>query len=88
MRRLFLSVSVLTLAPLAASAQSSDAAYCAELSTLANRYLTNGTAQGAGTPGIEVREATLACGKGDYAAGIPVLERKLRANGFTLPKRG
>jgi hypothetical protein len=28
------------------------------------------------------------CQRGDTAAGIPVLEQKLRDGGFTLPKRG
>ena len=27
------------------------------------------------------------CNKGNTAAGIPVLEKKLRTNGLTLPKR-
>lgn len=27
------------------------------------------------------------CAKGNYAAGIPVLEKKLRDARFTLPKR-
>ena len=32
-------------------------------------------------------EAIDDCNKGNTAAGIPVLEKKLRSNGFTLPKR-
>ena len=64
-----------------------DGAYCAALSTLANRYLVSGTGLGNGQPDLEVREATIACGAGQYARGIPVLERKLRAARFSLPKR-
>ena len=85
-RALFV-LSVLASVPLAASAQSDDGAYCAALSTLANRYLVSGTGNGNGQPDLEVREATIACNAGQYARGIPVLERKLRNGRFTLPKR-
>ena len=86
-RALFV-LSVLASVPLAASAQSDDAAYCASLSALANRYLVSSTGNGNGQPDLEVREATIACSaKGNFAAGIPVLERKLRDGRFTLPKR-
>ena len=85
--RPLLVFSCAALAPLAASAQSDDGAYCAALSALANRYLVSGTGLGNGQPDLEVREATIACAAGQYARGIPVLERKLRAARFTLPKR-
>ena len=85
-RALFV-LSVLASVPLAASAQSDDSAYCAALSTLANRYLVSGTGNGNGQPDLEVREATIACNAGQYARAIPVLERKLRNGRFTLPKR-
>ena len=71
----------------AASAQSDDASYCATLSGLANKYLVSGTSQGNGSPDLDTRAAINDCNKGNYARGIPVLERKLRSNGFTLPKR-
>ncbi len=85
--RALLVLSVLASMPFAASAQSDDAEYCAALSVLANRYLVSGTGNGSGQPDLEVREATIACSAGQYARGIPVLERKLRAGRFTLPKR-
>ena len=85
--RAFLVLSLLASVPLAASAQSDDGAYCAALSTLANRYLVSGTGNGSGQPDLETREATIACGAGQYARAIPVLERKLRDARFTLPKR-
>jgi hypothetical protein len=85
--RMFLVLSSTALGPVAASAQSDDGAYCAALSTLANRYLVSSTGLGNGQPDLEVREATIACGAGQYARGIPVLERKLRDGRFTLPKR-
>ena len=85
-RALFV-LAVLASVPLAASAQSDDGAYCAALSMLANRYLVSGTGNGSGEPDLEVREATVACSAGQYARGIPVLERKLRDGRFTLPRR-
>jgi hypothetical protein len=62
-----------------------DASYCAELSALYRRYLGN-------TGERVIPDATAAvamdqCDKGNYAAGIPPLEKKLRDARFTLPKR-
>jgi hypothetical protein len=85
--RSVLAVPLLALLPLSASAQSVDAAYCAALTALANRYLVSSTGQGEGAPDLETRAASNDCAQGNFAAGIPVLERKLRSNGFTLPKR-
>ena len=87
MRRMLLLLLAVALLPVAASAQSDDGAYCAALSTLANRYLVAGTGNGSGAPDLETREAIIACGAGQYARGIPVLERKLRDARFTLPRR-
>jgi len=75
------------LSPLPAAAQGDDAAYCAQLAQLVTRYVANGTAQGAGTVDLDTKTAIDNCNKGNTAAGIPVLERKLRAGGFTLPRR-
>ena len=82
--RLFATAGI-AIAPSYAAAD--DAAYCAELAALANRYLVEGTTLGAGSVDLTTRSAILDCSKGNTAAGIPVLERKLRASGFTLPKR-
>ncbi len=69
----------------AARAQSDDAAYCAELSNLYRRYLGNvGERQ---FPDAAAAHAMNQCQKGNYAEGIPVLEKKLRDARFTLPKR-
>jgi hypothetical protein len=54
---------------------------------LANRYIAAGTSEGRSVVDLDTRAAIDDCGKGNTAAGIPVLERKLRANGFSLPKR-
>ena len=70
-----------------ALAQSDDAAYCAQLAALARRY----TGSAGGDGGLRTDFATMGaiddCNKGNTAAGIAVLEKKLRAQGFTLPKR-
>jgi hypothetical protein len=74
------------LLPFAASAQSDDAAYCAALSALATRYVAPSRDQGSAAD-VELNAAIDQCGGANRAAGIAVLERKLRNNGFTLPKR-
>jgi hypothetical protein len=84
-KRLVLSLLVLVLAPPgAADAQGDDAAYCAALSTLYRRYVQN-------SPGRQYdAEAAIAqddCRKGNTAAAIPILEKKLRESGFTLPEK-
>lgn len=70
-----------------ASAQADDAAYCAELGRLASRYTGSAGGDGRLSPELDTIEAIAECNKGNYAKGIPVLEKKLRANGFSLPKR-
>jgi hypothetical protein len=84
-KRILLSLFVLVLAlPSTADAQGGDAAYCAQLSTLYRRYVQN-------SPGREYdAEAAVAlddCQKGNTGAGIPILEKKLRESGFTLPEK-
>jgi len=82
-RTLLLLLALALMAPSAVLAD--DAAYCAELSSLYRRYLGN-------TGDRVIPDATAAvamnqCDKGNYAAGIPPLEKKLRDARFTLPKR-
>ena len=86
MIRKLLMLLVFALAlPGAADAQSDDAAYCAELSALYRRYLGNiGERQ---FPDVAASVAMEDCQKGNTAAGIPVLEKKLLNARFTLPKR-
>jgi hypothetical protein len=79
-------LALLLMVPMGARAESSDAAYCAKLAELMNTYLGGDM----GRPAITDSETAVAidrCQKGDTAAGIPVLERKLKASGYTLPKR-
>jgi hypothetical protein len=70
-----------------AIAEADDADYCRALAGLATRYLVSGTAMGAGTIDLDTKAAIDNCNKGNTAAGIKVLEQKLRSGGFTLPKR-
>jgi hypothetical protein len=70
-----------------AVAQSDDAAYCAQLANLALRYTGSAGGDGGLRPDFTTLGAIDDCNKGNTAAGISVLEKKLRSNGFTLPRR-
>lgn len=78
--------------PAAASAQpaAGDLAYCNSLADLYERYIGRSD-QAPIRPnpggGLEADVAAAQCREGK-PGGIPVLERVLRGNGFTLPKRG
>lgn len=85
-RHLFLLAAVVAFSPVPSMAQSSDAAYCARLSDLVIRYLGK-QINGENRPDAESLVAIDRCNHGDTAAGIPVLERKLRRADFTLPPR-
>jgi hypothetical protein len=85
MKRLLLPFLAAMLAsPSTTDAQDSDMAYCSALSVLYRRYVQN-------SPGRQYdAEAALAqddCQKGNTAAAIPILEKKLLESGFTLPKK-
>ena len=82
MKRVLIGL-VLLLSPLPAMAD--DAAYCEKLSDLALRYLSYNARRG--VPDADVAAAVDQCQKGNTAAAIPTLERKLRNGGFTLPQR-
>jgi hypothetical protein len=83
MKRLFVALALI-LSPLPALAD--DASYCATLSDLALKYLGK-YSRGTDMPDLDVAAAVDQCQRGNYTRGIPTLERKLRANGFTLPPR-
>ena len=68
-------------------AQSDDAAYCAQLGALAVKYTGMAGGNGGTRPDLDTAEAINECQKGNTAAGIPVLEQKLRNSRITLPKR-
>jgi hypothetical protein len=69
------------------AAQGDDAAYCSQLAALALRYTGSAGGEGRLAPDLSTLGAIDDCNKGKFAAGIAVLEGKLRNNGFTLPKR-
>ena len=74
---------ILALPTATDAAQGDDQAYCTQLSAMYRRYVQNG-------PGkrfdVEASVALDDCGKGKTVTAIPVLEKKLRESGFTLPE--
>ena len=66
-------------------ARADDRTYCAQLSDLYRRYLGNVGERV--FPDVTASVAMDDCARGNTAAGIPVLEKKLRDARFTLPKR-
>jgi hypothetical protein len=69
--------------PVAASAQSTDAAYCSALIKLYRSTVSTHE-----DPSATVPVAMAKCDAGDTATGIPVLEQALKDDGVTLPPRG
>ena len=81
------------LLPVAAFAQSSaaDVVYCNRLADLYIHYLGRSEAgpyddQRRGS--LDTQVAAAQCRQGITVTAIPILERELRNNGFTLPPRG
>jgi hypothetical protein len=87
MPRMLLPLLAGTVLANPAVAQSDDAAYCAQLGNLALRYTGSAGGNGGLRPDFSTTGAIDDCRKGNTAAGIAVLEKTLRNNGFTLPKR-
>ena len=67
-------------------AQGGDASYCARLGELVTKYIGK-QINGQNRPDSESLVAMDRCDHGDTAAGIPILEKKLKSGGFTLPPR-
>jgi hypothetical protein len=81
--------AVAALMPFGVSAQTSDANYCRALSQKYEAYIsskTMGRTPGQGT--VDGSVAIEQCKAGNTAAGIPVLEQKLRDARVDLPPRG
>lgn len=76
----------LSLTAEAQAQATDDMAYCAQLSATYRRYLGS-TGEGKTFPDVAAATAIDQCERGNTAAGIPVLEKKLRDGRFTLPKR-
>lgn len=71
-------------------AARNDVEYCDRLIDMYSRYLSGdelGQRRAAADNNLDGRIAVAKCEQGDTATGIPILERKLVANGFTLPRR-
>jgi hypothetical protein len=74
--------------PALAAAQSDDAAYCNALIQQYYRYVIKVGSHSPNTGGVDGQVAVAQCRAGNTAAGIPVLEQKLRGQGVALPGRG
>jgi hypothetical protein len=83
------SLAVLCAAalPFASQAQSPDSAYCSALVQKYQRYVVKSGSHSPNTGSLDGQVAMEQCRDGN-AAGIPVLEQKLRQNGVELPARG
>ena len=84
MKLILFVLATVAAAPLA-QAQSDDKAYCAQLSELYRRYVQNATGR---RVDVEALQALDDCTKGNTAAAIPVLEKRLRDAKITPPGGG
>lgn len=93
-RTLVFSTLLLAIASTPSVAQQSvpgpDGAYCDKLIYLYERYI-GGYEAGPSAPitngDMDGKVGVAKCRQGDTATGIPMLERRLKANGFTLPQK-
>lgn len=69
-----------------AQTRSSDLTYCETLYATYDRYIAP-RGESRSTSGVDAIAAIDQCRRGDTAAGIPVLEKKLRDGLFSLPRR-
>ena len=92
LRRRLLAVAGLALWPAVSSAQSpaADVAYCRALSQLYTRYIGWDFTYGEYARQRANNDAQVAVTKcdSDTVFAIPVLERELKSQNFTLPPRG
>jgi hypothetical protein len=90
MRPLPFLLAVLLPATALAQSAGTDVAYCNRLADTYERYIGRNefsSNHSFGRGSLEGDVASAQCRQGN-TAGIPVLERVLRNNGFTLPPRG
>ncbi len=80
---LALGLGVLAASPLLAQQQTTagDAAYCARLAAMYNRYLADST------PSMETIAAQNQCSGPNSAQAIASLEKLLQSKGYKLPER-
>jgi hypothetical protein len=81
-----LVVAVSTTVAGGAGAQTDDLAYCESLYAMFERYVPS-LSKGHNAGGYDADAAVDQCRHGNTAAGIAVLEKKLRDNRFSLPAR-
>jgi hypothetical protein len=74
--------------PLAASAQTSDAAYCKALAAKYEAFIETRSGHTQAPGGVDGSVAVEQCKAGNTAQAIPVLERKLQDAKIALPNRG
>jgi hypothetical protein len=74
--------------PMAAYAQGGDFAYCQALSAQYQKYYVKTSGHTISPGPIDGNVAVDQCRTGNTAAGIPVLEKKLRDAKVALPTRG
>ena len=80
--------AALAVVSTAVQAQGNDATYCKALADKYTTYISNMQSGRSPMPeSPDVRVAIDQCSKGNTAAGIPVLEQKLRNAKIDLPPR-
>ena len=84
----WLPLLIASVLPLAAVAQSDDAAYCKALIQSYERYVVKTGSHSPNTGSLAGQVAMEQCRAGNTVAGIPVLEQRLRDAGVELPRRG
>ena len=90
---MLIAVAGVSLLPAVASAQTpaADIAYCRALSDIYVRYIGHDFQYGnyaRRRANNDAQVAVAKCQQGETAFAIPVLERELTANRFSLPARG
>ena len=90
MQRLLLIAAGVVLSSAATAQNAADTRYCGKLIGLYRTYVNNpeDPKPAFQSPVASHETAILNCKAGNTGAGIPVLERVLRDNKFTLPSRG
>jgi hypothetical protein len=91
MRAAFFLLALLLPATVLAQSSAADIAYCNRLADLYERYIGRNEfspSRSYGRGSLEGDVASTQCRKGQPAQAIPVLERVIRGNGFTLPPKG
>ncbi|MFI5002845.1 MAG: hypothetical protein ACHQK9_23410 [Reyranellales bacterium] len=76
------------IVPVTTAAQNKDSAYCKALIDRYEAYVINMRDRIKDRGTVDGRLAVEQCKAGNTAAGIPVLERKLRDARVDLPRRG